>query len=207
MKAFLSLLDGHDLSKQKWLDAGCGTGVLAHALAAGSCSVTGVDASLEMIQAARKSKSDRNHAPVNDPVFEVVETIERLDFSQSSFDGILCSSVLEYVGDPNKAIVEFYRILRPGGVLLVSVPNKISLLRNIQKIIYMAFKNCCRIHWPAYLAFSKHAYTFKAFSRLLRNNGFTVVSSIRYGPYIPRFISRTGFCSSIIIFLAKKGNF
>ncbi len=204
MKAFLSLLDGNDLTKQKWLDAGCGTGVLARALAARSCSVTGVDASSEMIQVAMESKSDQIHPPVNGPVFELVETVERLYFSQSSFDGIICSSVLEYVMDPNKAIAEFYRILKPSGVLLVSVPNRMSLLRNIQKILYISFKKCFGIHRPAYLAFSKHAYTYKSFGCLLGNNGFTVVSSIRYGPYIPSFIARIGFCTSIIVFLAKK---
>ncbi len=204
IKAFLSLLDVNDLDKQEWLDAGCGTGVLARALAAAGCRVTGVDASWAMIQAAGNLKSDRDHASVDDPVFQVIETIEKLDFPGSSFDGIVCSSVLEYVGDPNRAVSEFYRVLRPGGLLLVSVPNKVSLLRTIEKVSYAILMKCFGIGWPAYLAFSRHSYTSESFSRLLRDNSFTVLYSIRHSPYMPGFISRMGFSASIIIFLAKK---
>lgn len=197
-KAFLYLLDGNDFNKQEWLDAGCGTGILARALAARGCRVTGVDASSRMIQEARNSKSDQGHDLVNGPVFEVVKTIESLGFDQSRFDGIVCSSVLEYVEDPNKAIEQFYRVLKPGGVLLVSVPDRTSILRNMQKLAYVALK------WPAYLGFSKHSYTRKTFSSLLHDNGFTVTSSMRFGPYLPNVISRVGFCSSMIIFRATK---
>jgi 2-polyprenyl-6-hydroxyphenyl methylase/3-demethylubiquinone-9 3-methyltransferase len=204
MKSFLSLLDGNDLNSQKWLDAGCGTGVLAQALAARGCGVIGVDASPGMIEAARSSISAQDHASAGRPVFEVVESIERLDFGHANFDGVVCSSVLEYVDDPNEAISQFYRILKPGGVLLISVPNKRSLLRNTQKLLHVVLKNCFKINWPAYLAFSRHSYTYESFEHLLRRNGFTVTSSTGYGPYMPNFISRVQFTSSIIMFLAKK---
>jgi 2-polyprenyl-6-hydroxyphenyl methylase/3-demethylubiquinone-9 3-methyltransferase len=198
IKAFLSLLDGDDLDRQEWLDAGCGTGILARALADRGCSVTGVDASSRMIQEARGLKCDQDRALADGPVFEVVDTIERLGFDQSSFDGIVCSSVLEYLKDPNKTIAQFYRILKSGGVLLVSVPDRTSILRNMQKLAYAALK------WPTYLAFSKHSYTYRTFSRLLHDNGFTVTSSVRFGPYLPNMISRVGFFSSLIIFRATK---
>jgi len=204
MNSFLSLLDKDDLTSQKWLDAGCGTGILTRALAARGCKVVGVDASAGMIEVAKSSLSDHDHASVGNPVFKVVETVERLDFEQAIFDGVLCSSVIEYVNDPNEAISQFYRVLKAGGVLLVSVPNKRSLLRNTQKLLHVILKNCFRIDWPAYLAFSRHSYTYESFSRLLRNNGFAVTSSTWYAPYVPNFIPRTGLASSIIIFLARK---
>jgi 2-polyprenyl-6-hydroxyphenyl methylase/3-demethylubiquinone-9 3-methyltransferase len=203
MKAFLSLLDGISLSDEKWLDAGCGSGVLTRALASRCRSVTGVDASSDMIQVARNSNSNQTHS-VNDPVFEVVETIERLEFAESSFDGVLCSSVLEYLKDPGEAIAQFYRVLRPGGVLLVSVPNKKSLLRRTQKLLHSILKNCLGIDWPAYLAFSRHSYTYPSFVQLLRSNDFTVESAIGYGPYMPNISREIRFTKSIIICLARK---
>jgi 2-polyprenyl-6-hydroxyphenyl methylase/3-demethylubiquinone-9 3-methyltransferase len=204
MKAFLSALDTSDLNKQRWLDAGCGTGTLSRELAARGCRVTGVDASSAMVEVARKSVFDGRRPLADDPVFQVVETIERLDFSGSTFDGIICSSVLEYVGEPNRAIEEFYRILRPGGTLLVSVPNNISLLRNAQKIFYKTLNKCRSIQRPTYLNFSKNSYTRESFNRLLDTSGFTVVSSIYYDPYIPDYLLRMGLGGSLIIFLAKK---
>ncbi len=40
----------------------------------------------------------------------------------SSFDGVVCSELLEHVLDPIKVIKEAFRVLKPGGLLLVSVP-------------------------------------------------------------------------------------
>jgi SAM-dependent methyltransferase len=40
----------------------------------------------------------------------------------NGYDGALCSEVLEHVGDPQRALLEVHRILRPGGKLLLSVP-------------------------------------------------------------------------------------
>lgn len=73
MKAFLSLLEGSDLNKQKWLDAGSGGGILSRQLVERGCDVIGVDASAQMIEAAKRLaqsgpfadklgfRCDRNH--------------------------------------------------------------------------------------------------------------------------------------------------
>ena len=46
----------------------------------------------------------------------------------NSCDGVLCSSVLEYVSDVDTCLKEFARVLRPAGLLLVSVPNRHSIV-------------------------------------------------------------------------------
>lgn len=50
------------------------------------------------------------------------EDVERLSFADGSFDLILSNDVLEHVADPQKALAEACRVLRPGGVLLMTVP-------------------------------------------------------------------------------------
>ena len=47
----------------------------------------------------------------------------RLPFSDDTFDYLICSEVLEHVPDREGMIAEFHRVLRPGGILLLTTPN------------------------------------------------------------------------------------
>lgn len=53
---------------------------------------------------------------------KVVTSITRMPFDTASFDCILCSEVLEHVPEDDKAVAELRRVLKPGGVLVVTVP-------------------------------------------------------------------------------------
>src|ERR1700678_1714191 len=88
-------LRGQNLAGTLWLDAGCGTGTLAHWLAARGCSVLGVDAAPEMVVAANQSLRSDSHS--DRLSFVHIKTISRLALDDRSLDGILCSSVLEYL--------------------------------------------------------------------------------------------------------------
>jgi ubiquinone/menaquinone biosynthesis C-methylase UbiE len=99
------------------LDAGCGVGYGTTLLAsAGAASTLGVDVSPHAIKAATAQAG----AGVR---FEVAD-IERLDVADASFDLITCFEVIEYVEHPELALDELRRVLRPGGVLLFSSPNR-----------------------------------------------------------------------------------
>ncbi len=52
---------------------------------------------------------------------------ERLPYDDLSFDGIVCVEGLEHIENPANAIREFDRVLKPGGVLIVSVPNIMNI--------------------------------------------------------------------------------
>src|SRR5436309_1233472 len=45
-----------------------------------------------------------------------------LPIGDDSVDAVICSAVLQYVGDPNQAMSEMHRVLRPGGTLFLSIP-------------------------------------------------------------------------------------
>ena len=53
---------------------------------------------------------------------KVVTSITNMSFDAASFDCILCSEVLEHIPDDAKAVSELRRVLRPGGVLIATVP-------------------------------------------------------------------------------------
>jgi SAM-dependent methyltransferase len=97
------------------LDAGMGAGRLLGELTSRGWTVSGIDASAEMVEAARRrirDAADRFH----------VGPIERLPFPDASFDVVTATGVLEYTL-VTPALDEVARVLRPGGRAIVSYPN------------------------------------------------------------------------------------
>ncbi len=56
------------------------------------------------------------------PLVNVVANAEQIPFQDEQFDLVICTQVLQYVPDPRRAIAEMFRLLKPGGHLLLSVP-------------------------------------------------------------------------------------
>jgi SAM-dependent methyltransferase len=99
------------------LDAGCGEGILveefAHQLA-----IEGIDSSYSSPLVRRGS-------------------LTALPYESSSFDRALCLDVLEHLSfeEQPAALAELFRVLRPGGELLVSVPNLAHLQSRVQFLL------------------------------------------------------------------------
>ncbi|MBL8346484.1 MAG: class I SAM-dependent methyltransferase [Rubrivivax sp.] len=116
----------------RWLDAGCGAGTLTQTLARLGAQGEAVDGSPAMIAAARQMGGDCSSGPFQ---FRVVHTVESLPYPDESFDGVLCSSVLEYLERPGAALSEFARVLRPGGRLLLTAARTGSAVRTVQVVV------------------------------------------------------------------------
>jgi SAM-dependent methyltransferase len=100
------------------LDLGCGTGELARHMDAAKLRVTGCDISAEMLgRAAAGDPSGSVEWIQLDPGWR------RLPFESATFDAVVAASVLEYVGRPGAVLSECARVLRPGGVVLCTVPD------------------------------------------------------------------------------------
>ncbi len=97
------------------LDAGMGPGRLCGELAARGWTVSGIDASEEMVEAARERLPGRSSHLLR-------AEIESLPFAAESFDAVAATGVLEYADVP-RALGELVRVLRPGGIAVVSYPN------------------------------------------------------------------------------------
>jgi ubiquinone/menaquinone biosynthesis C-methylase UbiE len=96
------------------LDVACGTGLVSFrmAVAVGEIgAVVGTDISGEMVEAARRSATERGAGNVS---FERAEA-EELLFADGTFDAAACALGLMYVPDPVRALREMRRVLGPGG--------------------------------------------------------------------------------------------
>ncbi|MCX5685047.1 MAG: methyltransferase domain-containing protein [Planctomycetota bacterium] len=112
------------------LDFGCGPGVISVPLASMGYDVTGVDGAPRMIELAEK---ERTRLGITNASFRVA-TADSLDIAPDSFDAVICSSVIEYVEDDTGLLAKLAEVLRPGGVLLVSVPHRDSLLGKLEDL-------------------------------------------------------------------------
>lgn len=96
------------------LDAGSGDGALAALIAPRCRSITCLDQSPRVLQAARRRLADRNN------VRFALGDVHALPFPDQQFDHVLLLHVLTYATDPPAALREAGRVLRPGGDLTVS---------------------------------------------------------------------------------------
>jgi SAM-dependent methyltransferase len=94
------------------LDAGCGTGALAFALAPFVVEVVGVDTNVEYLDAGREA------APGNVRFAE--GDVMSLPFDYAAFDIVCCHRVLHHVRRPELAVSELARVTRPGGKLFIA---------------------------------------------------------------------------------------
>src|SRR5688572_14011124 len=116
-KVALEFLDWLKLpAHAQWLDVGCGTGALAQAVLHGAqpASVLGVDASPGFIDYARACTPDARAR------FEIGDA-QALPLDANSVDVAVSGLMVNFVPQPERALAEMARVVRPGGTVAIYV--------------------------------------------------------------------------------------
>jgi len=97
---------------QNILDVGCGTGNFSIKLAEQGAVVIGIDVSEEMLSIARTKTGAL-------PISYKNMDLYQLEFQDNTFDAVFSMAAFEFVEFPERALSELFRVLKPGGKLLV----------------------------------------------------------------------------------------
>jgi ubiquinone/menaquinone biosynthesis C-methylase UbiE len=105
----------------RWLEAGCGHQIFPdwrereeQETVSRADLVVGVDLDFEGM---------KKHRTIERIVYS---NLERLPFATESFDLVTCNMVVEHLADPKSVFKEFYRVLRPGGKVILHTPNALG---------------------------------------------------------------------------------
>ncbi len=119
------------------IDLGCGTGRHVLELSKIPSNIIGADISRNDIRAGRYLlEIMRRRDEVRARVHWLQTAGERLPFKDAAFDRVICTETLEHVDDDSVLARELARVLKPGGILAVSVPDEFS-----EKIFWALSRN------------------------------------------------------------------
>jgi SAM-dependent methyltransferase len=147
----------HIPPNSKVLDVGCGAGPLIRYLPA-ACSYIGVDQDVVAIEANR-----RIFPRVAFQVFDIFTTT--YPFQEQSFDTIVMAAVIEHIHHPLHVMQELFRILKPGGRLIMTTPSPVGgHVHTIMAFLGLLSRQAAEEH--------KGFYDFASIKKLIHPVGF-----------------------------------
>ena len=177
------------------LDVGCGPGVMSQIALDCGMNTTCLDSSSEMLDIARRNCRGANFIKSSLPL--------RDSSLRSRFDLVICSSVIEYVDDVHETMRDMCAMLRDKGILLVSLPNKVSLYRKVEKIVSLVKPSIC-----AYLEMQKHLFTLPQAKQVISEAGLMYISHQYFGLVSPLYRlsvpESSGFTGGLMLIVACK---
>jgi SAM-dependent methyltransferase len=171
---------------QRFLDIGCGAGVIGRYLgrSLNAEAIYGLDVSERLASVARKqgclaavANLDASHLP----------------FKDESMDAIFCGEVIEHLIDPDHLLDEIGRALKPEGVCVITTPNLASWINRIMLALgwtplqvettRRSIRGRPRWAFPTEKdpAGHIHVMTVPALKAVVRDNAFVILESIPYG--------------------------
>lgn len=120
------------------------------------------------------------HSHVNESI-DVYYDGKTIPFDDGHFDNVFCSEVMEHVFNPDESLKEIYRVLKPGGKLLLT----------------------CPFVWPEHeIPFDYARYSSFGIAHLLEENNFEIVQLVKTGHFVEVILQQIIFY--IFVLLPKK---
>lgn len=149
-------------------DLGCGTGFITLALAEeGAKLVFSIDQSKNMIRELSKQKETLGY----ENIYPLISELEELPLFDNSVDGITINMALHHIHNPQKSINEMYRVLKPGGTVIITDVNEHNgqWAREEMHDVWLGFSNSDITNWLENAGFNSVAIentnlTAKAYS-------------------------------------------
>jgi 2-polyprenyl-3-methyl-5-hydroxy-6-metoxy-1,4-benzoquinol methylase len=137
---FDDLLRSEDLRGQRLLDAGSGTGYFSAWADSRGALVTAVDIGPSLLEETRRKGVNR----------VVASDVGMLSFADDTFDVVISSECIEHTPSPRASVKELVRVLRPGGIMALTCPNRAwrwscALANAVGIRPYLGFEN-----WPGW---------------------------------------------------------
>lgn len=157
-------------SEERWLlDVGCGTGLFVNAAKGAGWHACGCDVDKPLVELGRnRFDVELSHADLH-----------KCHYADEKFDVVNLKYVLEHLPNPFEVLQETYRVLKPGGIVQIIVPNEGGLYNQINIILRRkTVERWGTLTPPHHL----HAYTPKTLSLLLSRAGFDVRSTQTASP-------------------------
>jgi SAM-dependent methyltransferase len=132
----LRLVDFDGYRGQRVLEVGCGAGVDLVRFARGGARVVGVDLARSAIDLARANFNQQGLSGE-----WLVANGEALPFRPDLFDLVYAHGVVQYTAEPARLVEECRRVLKPGGMAIFQVYNRVSWLNALSKIMKVGLEH------------------------------------------------------------------
>ena len=170
----LDTLEELGMESGRLLDIGAGRGELLRVALRRGWSAVGLEPASDFARVARRYSGA-----------EIIEAkLEEHRFAEHSFDAVMLGAVLEHVFNPVELLREINRVLRPGGMLWLDVPNEAGMFYRLGNI----FQRLRGRDWvvnlsPTFPPYHVFGFTPTALGRLLQRTGFELRKLKTYATY------------------------
>lgn len=183
-KRILSAIESYAFQGMVSLEIGPGSGLYLPALQKKSSQLYVSDIEAVYLEGAARINQEEN------PIVIINDDITDTKLPKNFFDMIICSEVVEHLSDTFTAIHNIFESLKPGGVVILSTPQKYSFLEMAGKVAFLpGVIDLVRLIYREPILKTGHIslLTEKQIKKQIKSVGFEIVGQDKSGLYLPIF--------------------